>query len=468
MNNPATRALRAVGASLTTAALACAALALGAAPASAAPQVTVDAPGGIAMEGETTVTVSGTGFQSIRGGFGGIYVLFGTVTSDNWQPSKGGVTGKDYSYAADDETKPAGYESLVVFPGSATSYAATGGEISADGSWQSKLTIPGAKFTTYDRSGNASEVDCTTVQCGIITIGAHGQINANNESFTPVTFSSSAVGAPAGAAAQQTGPSAGADEEPQSSGASPATPSPSAAPRAGGSGAGTAGSAGTPITIQTSSPDSEVRLSTIFLLVGVGLLGLALVVLAAGFGGFLAVKSIVLGLSPVAVERERARRQAKADRARARNEAKRRRYLAKHGLPESGDAPAWSAAPGGAFGAWPDEARAAEGRDGRDRPDGRDARDGDHCAADPAGQGAVQSPGASAPGGPDRVNGAGAPAQGAGDRADSAADAPGADSPDGAALTGPAADDTAVLETVGAAGPGGAGLNGFFSQAERQ
>ncbi|WP_051226312.1 hypothetical protein [Schaalia georgiae] len=468
MNNPATRALRAVGASLTTAALACAALALGAAPASAAPQVTVDAPGGIAMEGETTVTVSGTGFQSIRGGFGGIYVLFGTVTSDNWQPSKGGVTGKDYSYAADDETKPAGYESLVVFPGSATSYAATGGEISADGSWQSKLTIPGAKFTTYDRSGNASEVDCTTVQCGIITIGAHGQINANNESFTPVTFSSSAVGAPAGAAAQQTGPSAGADEEPQSSGASPAAPSPSAAPRAGGSGAGTAGSAGTPITIQTSSPDSEVRLSTIFLLVGVGLLGLALVVLAAGFGGFLAVKSIVLGLSPVAVERERARRQAKADRARARNEAKRRRYLAKHSLPESGDAPAWSAAPGGAFGAWPDEARAAEGRDGRDRPDGRDARDDDHCAADPAGQGAVQSPGASAPGGPDRVNGAGAPAQGAGDRADSAADAPGADSPDGAALAGPSADDTAVLETVGAAGPGGAGLNGFFSQAERQ
>ena len=216
MNNPATRALRAVGASLTVAALACAALALGAAPASAAPQVTVDAPGGIAIEGETAVTVSGTGFQSIRGGFGGIYVLFGTVTSDNWQPSKGGVTGKDYSYAADDETKPAGYESLVVFPGSATSYAATGGEISADGSWQSKLTIPGAKFTTYDRSGNASEVDCTTVQCGIITIGAHGQINANNESFTPVTFSSSAVGAPAGAAAQQTGPSAGADEEPQS------------------------------------------------------------------------------------------------------------------------------------------------------------------------------------------------------------------------------------------------------------
>lgn len=462
MNNPATRALRAVGASLTAAALACAALALGAAPASAAPQVTVDAPGGIAMEGETTVTVSGTGFQSIRGGFGGIYVLFGTVTSDNWQPSKGGVTGKDYSYAADDETKPAGYESLVVFPGSATSYAATGGEISADGSWQSKLTIPGAKFTTYDRSGNASEVDCATVQCGIITIGAHGQINANNESFTPVTFSSSAVGAPAGAAAQQTGPSAGADEEPQSSGASPSAPSPSAAPRAGGSGAGTAGSAGTPITIQTSSPDSEVRLSTIFLLVGVGLLGLALVVLAAGFGGFLAVKSIVLGLSPVAVERERARRQAKADRARVRNEAKRRRYLAKHGLPESGDAPAWSA-PGGALGVLPDEARAAEGRDGRDRPDGRDARDGGPCADDPDGQGAMQSPGACAPGVPDRVNGAGAPAQGAGDRADSAAEAP-----DGAALAGPAADDTAVLETVGAAGPGDAGLNGFFSQAERR
>ncbi|EJF39556.1 hypothetical protein HMPREF1317_1813, partial [Schaalia georgiae F0490] len=44
----------------------------------------------------------------------------------------------------------------------------------------------------------------------------------------------------------------------------------------------------------------------------------------------------------------------------------------------------------------------------------------------------------------------------------------GADSPDGAALAGPAADDTAVLETVGAAGTGDAGLNGFFSQAERR
>ena len=136
--------------------------------------------------------------------------------------------------------------------------------------------------------------------------------------------------------------------------------------------------------------------------------------------------------------------------------------MAKHGPPESGDAPAWSA-PVGAFGVLPDEARAAEGRDERDRPDGRDARDGDTCAADPLGQSAIQSPGVCAPGVPGRVNDAGAPAQGAGDRADSAAEAP-----DGAALAGPAADDTAVLETVGAAGPGDAGLNGFFSQAERR
>jgi hypothetical protein len=135
----------------------------------------------------TELRVSGSGFQSIRNGFGGIYVMFGWADS-GWRPSQGGVTGQDYRYVPDDESNPTGYISFVSFPGSSTEYAANGGEVAADGSWSAVVSVPGAVFTALDRSGNATEVDCREVQCGIITIGAHGVKNANNETFTPVSF----------------------------------------------------------------------------------------------------------------------------------------------------------------------------------------------------------------------------------------------------------------------------------------
>lgn len=137
----------------------------------------------------TEVRVSGTGFQSIKNGFGGIYVLFGWAGS-GWRPSEGGLTGSGYRYVYDDETNPIGYQLFVAFPGSSTEYAANGGHIAADGSWSATMRIPGPKFQAYDRSGNISTVDCLAVQCGIMTIGAHGVINANNESFTPISFQS--------------------------------------------------------------------------------------------------------------------------------------------------------------------------------------------------------------------------------------------------------------------------------------
>ena len=64
--------------------------------------------------------------------------------------------------------------------------AANGGQIDADGTWSTTLTVPGATFQAADRNGNVAEIDCTHVQCGIITIGAHGVVNGTNESFTPV------------------------------------------------------------------------------------------------------------------------------------------------------------------------------------------------------------------------------------------------------------------------------------------
>ncbi|MDF2443542.1 MAG: hypothetical protein JWR01_1745, partial [Subtercola sp.] len=148
----------------------------------------------------TSMTVSGSGFQSIQGGFGGIYVLFGWVDS-GWQPSTGGEVGRDYRYVPDSESKDnAGFQRFVAFPGSDTADAANA-VMDASGSWSTDFTVPGASFNSVDRTGAVSAVDCLKVQCGILTIGAHGVKNANNETFTPITFVASASASPSGAGA---------------------------------------------------------------------------------------------------------------------------------------------------------------------------------------------------------------------------------------------------------------------------
>jgi hypothetical protein len=169
-----------------------AAPALVATPASAA-GATVVVSGSLA-EGPTTLGLTGSGFQSIEGGFGGIYVLFGTV-SGNWKPSAGGVGGRDFLYVPDAQTKDnAGREKFVAFPGSETADTANGGTVAADGTWSTSIEVPGPVFEVVDAAGKAVEVDCHQVQCGVITIGAHGVVNANNETFTPVGFGSDAAG----------------------------------------------------------------------------------------------------------------------------------------------------------------------------------------------------------------------------------------------------------------------------------
>lgn len=157
-------------------------------PAHAAARVSVS-PATADPDYATVLTVRGSGFQSVPKGFGGIYVLFGWVADGAWQPSKGGASGATYRYVPDKEAKDnRGFQRFVAFPGSDTAASANGGQLAADGSWSTQLVVPGARFRATDRDGAVVDVDCLKVRCGLITVGAHGVVNATNETFTPVTF----------------------------------------------------------------------------------------------------------------------------------------------------------------------------------------------------------------------------------------------------------------------------------------
>jgi hypothetical protein len=177
-------------------------------------------PDGIDPTYASTIRVSGTGFQSVKGGHGGLYVFFGTV-SPGWQPSRGGATGKDYFYVPDSEAKDnQGFQRYVAFPDSDTASSANGGVMSASGSWSTQLVVPGAVFKAYDRSGNVRTIDCRKVTCGVITVGAHGVANGNNETFTPLRVASSSQVAPTASATS----SATADPSAPSASEAPSDP----------------------------------------------------------------------------------------------------------------------------------------------------------------------------------------------------------------------------------------------------
>jgi len=136
----------------------------------------------------TTLAVSGSGFQAIEGGFGGIYVVFGWNAGPGWEPSAGGASGTSYRYVADDPNAPAGYQLFVPFAGSSTEGGANAASLNADGTWSAQLTIAGPVFTPVDAVDTGETIDCLVVQCGIMTFGAHGVVNPANETFTPITF----------------------------------------------------------------------------------------------------------------------------------------------------------------------------------------------------------------------------------------------------------------------------------------
>jgi hypothetical protein len=238
----------------------------------------------------TEVSVTGSGFQSIPSGFGGIYVFFGWVDGGAWAPSQGGTTGSTYRYVYDDESNPVGYQLFVSFPGSSTEYAANGGEVSAAGDWSATMKIPGSSFESYDRNGDITTVDCLSVQCGIITIGAHGVVNPSNESFTPITFQDLYSGDAAAAAAEAEKAAADAAA--------------AAAAAAAGSAAGSAGAADAPAPVSTTiiaaptaaSDDGNLVPILLGAVGGVGILALA----AIGFLVWAVLSSRKRALAPAA------------------------------------------------------------------------------------------------------------------------------------------------------------------------
>lgn len=214
-------------------------------PASAAPRLSISSSAGsgavASPDGPTTLRITGKGFQSLANGFGGVYLMFGWVddpTGGSWRPSRGGKTGSNLLYVPDSEAKDnQGHQRFIAFPGSSTKDAANGGEIAADGTISLSLVVPGPKFTAQDRSGKTTNVDCLQVQCGVITIGAHGVVNADNESFTPISFGKAKAATSAQSPEPRSTPAATASAAAQGanqpaaqpSGTAPATAAPSAA-----------------------------------------------------------------------------------------------------------------------------------------------------------------------------------------------------------------------------------------------
>ncbi|GAB3598234.1 Ig-like domain repeat protein [Microbacterium tumbae] len=153
------------------------------------PTLTVTPGQDLNADGDTTLTLSGDGYATTNdfgANFGGAYLLFGVVSpkdsadAGSWAPSKSGISGVNYDYAAGAGV----YQSLINYPGNDTEPGL--GYMDADGDWETTLTIPGARFTS--QAGN--EIDCLDGEtvCGVITIGAHGQRSSGVEVFTPVTF----------------------------------------------------------------------------------------------------------------------------------------------------------------------------------------------------------------------------------------------------------------------------------------
>ncbi|MDT8913370.1 hypothetical protein [Amycolatopsis sp. PS_44_ISF1] len=176
----------------------------------------------------TVLEVRGSGFQSVPRGFGGVYLLFGWVAGGAWPPSQGGASGATYRYVPDEEAKDnRGFQRFISFPGGETAASANGGEMTADGSWSTRLVVPGARFKATDRDGHVVDVDCLETRCGLITVGAHGVANANNETFTPVSFAAPQARKPVTSSAPTPTPPSSSTAPPP---ASSAPPSPSAAP----------------------------------------------------------------------------------------------------------------------------------------------------------------------------------------------------------------------------------------------
>lgn len=141
-------------------------------------------------DSKQVITLKGTNYPTSNKGsnFGGAYILFGWVdpkAENGWGPSMRGRGGFEYIYIEGEEN-----QSMVSYPGNTTvpGYPV----MDKNGNWETSFTIDTSRFTAFGK-----QIDCYKMQCGVITIGAHGQANAAAEVFTPVYFNSSSQQPPA-------------------------------------------------------------------------------------------------------------------------------------------------------------------------------------------------------------------------------------------------------------------------------
>lgn len=135
----------------------------------AGPAVTVTPASGLDPAGTTTITVQGSGFDADANNEAGIYVGFGPKVENHWINSSVLQATKWVNKTND--------------PGAARD------RMNADGSFSTTLQIS-AVYT--DKNNN--QVDCTQVQCYVITFAAKGSPDRSQDTFTPITFASSAGG----------------------------------------------------------------------------------------------------------------------------------------------------------------------------------------------------------------------------------------------------------------------------------
>jgi hypothetical protein len=131
-------------------------------PEPAVPTVGVTPAAGVDPAG-AVITVTGSGFDPAANGAAGIYVSFGPKVEDHWTNA-----------SVLQVTKWVSRDNL---PTDARD------TLNPDGTFQTTLPIS-AVYT--DRNG--AEVDCTAVQCYVITFAARGSADRSQDTFTPVTF----------------------------------------------------------------------------------------------------------------------------------------------------------------------------------------------------------------------------------------------------------------------------------------
>lgn len=211
----------------------------------------------------TTVTVTGRDYLVPPHApgtdvFGGVYVFFGWVADPgHFGPSirnssnNDGTFGATYAYPGDGGDPSTrgdmgGAMRFVSFTAGGESGSATDYHMDENGNWSTSLVIFGASFATADPvTGETRTYDCTEVQCGVYTIGAHGNASATNEKFTPINFAGSAPSSPLEGAPRPSGAGQGSSAD----GGAAAGPSDSSSDGASSADPSSAGNSGTPGTV---------------------------------------------------------------------------------------------------------------------------------------------------------------------------------------------------------------------------